>query len=176
MDFAALNPSYDHLRRPSAIISLMLMPPSLLPSRILRMRSAAARDCARCGDEGRCVRSDSRAPSRPLRILCVLCDEAFSFSRLTVSPPLCDLYPSWSTPTTRWISATSSRGTLISRAGFNCRNKSASFSQPANCLISAAMAGSPVHLAYGTTRVSVHLLEFWRFTGTACDKGVERLA
>src|SRR5204862_7350657 len=33
------------------------------------------------------------------------------------------------------------------------------------------MAGSPVHLAYGTTRVSVNLLEFWGFTGSAGGKG-----
>src|SRR5437762_2584860 len=34
-----------------------------------------------------------------------------------------------------------------------------------------SMAGSPVHLAYGTTRVSVNLLEFWGFTGSAGGKG-----
>src|SRR5437660_12475425 len=34
-----------------------------------------------------------------------------------------------------------------------------------------SMAGSPVHLAYGTTRVSVNLLEFWGFSGKAGGKG-----
>src|SRR5438128_2179162 len=33
-----------------------------------------------------------------------------------------------------------------------------------------SMAGSPVHLAYGTTRVSLNLLEFWGFTGSAGAK------
>ena len=31
--------------------------------------------------------------------------------------------------------------------------------------------GSPLHLAYGTTRISVNLLEFWGFTGSSGGKG-----
>jgi len=34
-----------------------------------------------------------------------------------------------------------------------------------------SQAGSPVHLVYGTTRVTVNLLEFWGFTGSAGGKG-----
>jgi hypothetical protein len=34
-----------------------------------------------------------------------------------------------------------------------------------------SQAGSPVHLAYGTTRISVNLIEFWGFTGSAGGKG-----
>src|SRR5438552_2612249 len=34
-----------------------------------------------------------------------------------------------------------------------------------------SMAGSPLHLAYGTQRVSVNLLEFWGFTGSSGGKG-----
>src|SRR5205085_5844205 len=32
-------------------------------------------------------------------------------------------------------------------------------------------AGSPLHLAYGTTRVTVNLLEFWGFSGSSGGKG-----
>src|SRR5690242_1418095 len=35
----------------------------------------------------------------------------------------------------------------------------------------SSQAGSPVHLVYGTTRVTVNLLEFWGFTGSAGGKG-----
>jgi hypothetical protein len=34
-----------------------------------------------------------------------------------------------------------------------------------------SMAGSPLHLCYGTQRVTVNLLEFWGFTGSAGGKG-----
>src|SRR5438270_1185896 len=34
-----------------------------------------------------------------------------------------------------------------------------------------SMAGNPVHLAYGTTRVTVNLLEFWGFTVSSGGKG-----
>jgi len=34
-----------------------------------------------------------------------------------------------------------------------------------------SMAGSPVHLCYGTQRVTVNLLEFWGFTGSSGGKG-----
>src|SRR5579862_2582808 len=32
-------------------------------------------------------------------------------------------------------------------------------------------AGSPIHLCYGTQRVSVNLIEFWGFTGNSGGKG-----
>src|SRR4029077_15288050 len=80
-------------------------------------------------------------------------------------------HPSWSTPTTRWHSATALRGIFNSGAGLSCRNTRASRSQPTNCLISAAMAGSPLHLCYGTQRVTVNLIEFWGFSGRSGGKG-----
>src|SRR5438874_3890095 len=34
-----------------------------------------------------------------------------------------------------------------------------------------SMAGSPLHLCYGTQRVTVNLLEFWGFSGSSGGKG-----
>src|SRR5260370_37628449 len=50
----------------------------------------------------------------------------------------CLAHPSWSTPTTRWHSRTSSRGTRSSSGGWSCESTSASLSQRTNCFIITA--------------------------------------